>query len=291
MAEQAGEIRVQRRWRLLAPAAFAALVTALALAAARPPDAAAVVCQKPSITGAAVVGQPLTATAGSCTLPVPVTLEWYRCGGDTEATCTTSVQAPGAGPSSYTPVAADAGRRLAVKQVAGEPPVAETSWSPLTGLVQQPVPQQPAGGGSSGGFAGSSPGGSAPPSGAPGGGTTGPRLLSPFPLVKIAGRLTTRGARITRLSVRAPRGSTVRARCRGRGCRTKPSRVRVGRKRVVRLRRFERHVLAGSALQIAITKPGYVGKFTRFRFRLRRAPLRLDACVKPGSWSPVQCPG
>jgi hypothetical protein len=264
-------------------------VTALALAAARPPEAAAIVCQKPSITGAAVVGQPLTASAGSC--PVTVTLEWYRCSGDTDATCTTPVQAPGAGPSSYTPVALDAGRRLAVKQVPAQPLAADSTWSALTELVQQPVAQQPAGGGSSGGFAGSSPGGSAPPSAGPGGGTTGPRLLSPFPLVKIAGRLTTRGARITRLSVRAPRGSTVRARCRGRGCRTKPSRVSVGRKRVVRLRRFERHVLAGSALQLAITKPGYVGKFTRFRFRLRRAPLRLDACVKPGGWSPVQCPG
>ena len=118
MAKHGGQIR-HARARMAALAMLAVLAGLLAIATARPPDAGAVVCQNPSITGAAVVGQPLTATAGSCpSLPVPVTviLEWYRCTGDTETSCTIPVQAPGASPSTYVPVAADAGRRLAVKR-------------------------------------------------------------------------------------------------------------------------------------------------------------------------------
>ena len=43
-------------------------------------------------------------------------------------------------------------------------------------------------------------------------------LMSPFPVVRIAGRVSRRGARIRRLSVNAPPGSSVKIRCIGRGC-------------------------------------------------------------------------
>src|SRR5207245_7669672 len=44
------------------------------------------------------------------------------------------------------------------------------------------------------------------------------RLMTPFPVVRITGKIGRRGARIKRLTVNAPYGATVTVRCRGRGC-------------------------------------------------------------------------
>ena len=44
------------------------------------------------------------------------------------------------------------------------------------------------------------------------------RLLSPFPVVRITGRVTGKGTRIRRLTVVAPLGARVKVRCHGRGC-------------------------------------------------------------------------
>ena len=44
------------------------------------------------------------------------------------------------------------------------------------------------------------------------------RLMSPFPLVRIAGTINRRGSRLRRLSVTAPTGSTLVVRCKGRSC-------------------------------------------------------------------------
>jgi hypothetical protein len=261
--------------RAFALGGLAALAVAVVLGAVRSPEAAAT-CGAPSIGGAELVGGTLTATAGGCSDPLPpdVSLEWYRCSGDTPATCTTSVKARQPSPSSYTPTAADAGQRLGVKQVAvGVLPVPEEDWA-LTGVIQQPP--APPGGGDPGG--GGGPGEQAAP------------LLSPFPIVTIAGRLTRRGARVTRLSVRAPRGSTVLVRCRGGGCPRGAGRAKIGRKRTVRLRRFQGHLRVGAVLELVITKRGFVGKYTRFRIRRGRAPQRTDLCVKPGSKEGSACP-
>jgi hypothetical protein len=45
-----------------------------------------------------------------------------------------------------------------------------------------------------------------------------PHIMSPFPVVRISGKLDRKGALIKRLTVRAPYGATVRIRCRGGGC-------------------------------------------------------------------------
>jgi hypothetical protein len=270
------QIALTRAFALSGLAAVAVLVVFGAL---RSPEAAAT-CGTPSIGGAELVGGTLTATAGGCSDPLPpdVSLEWYRCSGDTPATCTTSVKARQPSPSSYTPTAADAGHRLGVKQVAvGVLPVPEEDWA-FTGVIQQPATPPPGGGDPGGGGGGGGPGEQAKP------------LLSPFPLVMIAGRLTRRGARVTRLSVRAPRGSTVLVRCRGGGCPRRAGRAKVGRKRTVRLRRFQGHLRTGAVLELVITKPGFIGKYTRFQIRRRRAPQRTDLCVQPGSKEGSACP-
>jgi len=44
-------------------------------------------------------------------------------------------------------------------------------------------------------------------------------------------------------------------------------------------------------IELLVTSPGKIGKFTRFRIRRGKAPLRRDMCVAPGSSKPVRCEG
>lgn len=263
--------------------AFAVLPMVLALAAARAPEAEAAICGAPAISGTERAGSTLTAQAGSCAdiFAPDVTLEWYRCSGTTPATCTTRVKAAQPSPSSYTATAADTGLRLGVKQLAsgGLPPTDE-DWD-LTGVIAA-APTPPPGG---------EPGG--PPQSPPQGPPTSPPaapLLSPFPVVAIAGRITRRGARFTKLVVRGPRGARVRLRCSGGGCPQRTGRRTIGRRGFVRLRRFQTVLRHGTVLEVRVTKPGHVGKFASFRIRRRKPPLRTDLCVQPGARTPAPCP-
>lgn len=116
-----------------------------------------------------------------------------------------------------------------------------------------------------------------------------PKLLSPFPVVRIAGTLSGRNTRIRTLSVVAPGGSRVEVRCRGRGC---PGRrvVRPRRAGATAMRAFQRTFRPDTVLEVRVTQPGRIGKYVRFRIRSRRAPARTDACLLPGSSRPTRCP-
>jgi hypothetical protein len=116
-------------------------------------------------------------------------------------------------------------------------------------------------------------------------------LISPFPVVRLAGSLTSRGARIRILSVSAPAGSRVEARCRGRLCPRRRAVTRVRRSgRPVRIRSFERRLQAGVVLEVLVSRPGMIGKHTRFVIRRGRAPKRRDGCLLPGSKRRSSCP-
>jgi hypothetical protein len=57
------------------------------------------------------------------------------------------------------------------------------------------------------------------------------------------------------------------------------------------MRTLERRLLrAGVIVKVFVTRAGTVGKFTRFRVRRGKPPLRSDRCLLPGSSVPVQCP-
>jgi hypothetical protein len=112
--------------------------------------------------------------------------------------------------------------------------------------------------------------------------------MRPFPIVRIAGIVLPRGADVRILSVRAPRGAKVRVRCRGRGCPVS-SLARTSRARLIRIRRFERRLRAGITLELFITKPNRIGKYTRFLIRAGRKPARVDRCLVPGRARPVRC--
>jgi PKD repeat protein len=115
------------------------------------------------------------------------------------------------------------------------------------------------------------------------------RLLSPFPVVTLGGRLTSNGARVTVLTVRAPICSLVTVTCRGRGCPARRASSYVGHKRL-RLRRFERAYRAGAVITIRVSKGNAIGKFTQFRIRRHAAPARNDLCLRPGSSKGSRCP-
>ena len=129
---------------------------------------------------------------------------------------------------------------------------------------------------------------------APSPGTSGARyaLLSPFPIVRIRGHFVGRAVQIEILSVRAPRGAVVRARCRGVGCPRALTAVRArSARRAVRLRRLERRLSAGTVIEIFVAKRGWIGKYTKFKIRSGAAPVRRDLCLRPGLKRPVRCPG
>jgi hypothetical protein len=120
--------------------------------------------------------------------------------------------------------------------------------------------------------------------------------LSPFPIVRIVGRTTPRGAKVTRMTVQAAGGTYVVSRCVGSAgrCPYKQRLSRIpGRRSVlgaVHVRGFERAFRAGVLLRIYVVDAGRTGKFTSFRIRSRHAPRRSDGCVSDLVLRPVRCP-
>lgn len=123
-----------------------------------------------------------------------------------------------------------------------------------------------------------------------------PALMSPFPVVRIAGSFTSSGARLRVLEISAPKTARIDVACRGAGCpRKRQTKVAslgpVARSAaLVRFRRFEHTLRGGVVLEVRVTQAGRIGKYTRFTVRRGRSPLRIDRCLMPGRTSPVTCP-
>jgi PKD repeat protein len=116
-------------------------------------------------------------------------------------------------------------------------------------------------------------------------------LMNPFPIVRIVGTPLRRGAKIKRLSVRAPTGSKVAVSCRGRDCPSPKSSTKRSKGRVIRLRRYERRLRAGTRIGIRISYSNQIGKYTSFVIRRRTRPSRKDLCLPPKTRKPVRCQG
>ena len=130
-----------------------------------------------------------------------------------------------------------------------------------------------------------------PPSKAQRGGSVPPpRLLSPFPIVRLAGSVAEGGTGIDLLAVRAPRGSRVLVRCRGQGCPLKRI-EKIVRRPPLRLNAAEQVMPARVVLEVLVRRGDRIGKFTRFRFRHNRRPRRIDGCLWPGTAQMAPCPG
>jgi len=281
--------------------AVLAVVGLLIVPAAADADTVPVITQAPAITGTPQIGNELSATGAVWTGdPKPTaTWTWQRC-----AKATGGCKAiAGANTERYTVAQADAGAFLRVRVKvanaagsvtaqsapttvvpAGPRPtpsatptatptaVPEPTLAPAPGPVAQPAPAAPP-------APVSVPVVVAPTA-------LVPLALDPFPVVRIKGRLTSKGARVTLLSVRAPRDVRIEVDCTGTDCPARHYRAPAGRRR---LRRFERALRAGTRLEVRVTKPGYVGKFTAFVIRRDAEPKRSDRCLAPGATRPERC--
>jgi hypothetical protein len=249
------------------------------------------------INGTAQAGATLTAHADVPASATTVAWRWLRCQADIRGSCE---RIDGAASDNYDVVAADIGFELRVRldvvyadgdwEYARSEPTAIVLAAPIQTPTPDPSPVPP----------GPTPSAPSPPQ------TVfdpppleppqprrrerhraKPRLLHPFPTIRIRGRLTKTGARVTLLTVRGPRGVRIAARCRGGSC---PARRLAVAASVTRLQRFERRLRAGTRLEIKVTKPGYIGKWSIITIRRGRPPARLDRCVYPGGRRPVRCP-
>ena len=104
------------------------------------------------------------------------------------------------------------------------------------------------------------------------------RAIRPFPVVRMKGRLTSSGAHVSLLSVRAPRAAKVTVHCKGH-CPTKSWAPSKRSKRLTRARAFERSLRSGTRITVIVTRSGYIGKRTTFVIRKGRAPSRTDKCL------------
>jgi hypothetical protein len=118
--------------------------------------------------------------------------------------------------------------------------------------------------------------------------------LTPIPIVRMAGQLTSTGVKVTRLQVRSPRGATVTVRCSGgrkRGCNFKSKTKHSPKSKLLRFREIEHRLRSGAKVSVFVRKGNTVGKYTRFGIRKHRAPSRTDSCLLPGDpFEPQSCP-
>jgi hypothetical protein len=115
-------------------------------------------------------------------------------------------------------------------------------------------------------------------------------FMSPFPVVRLSGRVLDGVTVIRRLAVKASPGALVRVRCVGRDCPARSARRRVSSAGFVRFHRFERSLRRGTRLAIFVRSGEQIGKYTRFVIRAGKPPLRIDRCLIPGRRRPARCP-
>lgn len=261
------------RWLPAAlPVIALALVLPSAAAAHTPP-----VVKLPTIAGAPEVGETLAGSAQATGDPSPVIdYQWLQCAPADEAKCDPIEDATNA---SYLVTARDAGHRLAVRahavNSAGDDrrrsKLTEVVTTPDPGWLPEPTPEptpEPE----------TDPSVAAPFAPAP-------LFLRPFPTVRVKGKVFSRGARITLLRVRAPSGALVVVRCKGSGCSLRRRSLGGGR-----IARLERYLHAGTRITIRISMGDALGKYVRLVIRGGHKPKRIDACLAPGSRSPIECP-
>lgn len=104
-------------------------------------------------------------------------------------------------------------------------------------------------------------------------------ITIPLPLVTLQGTVDKKGnVNVTRLQVRALRGSTVDITCKGKTCPFKTSRRRMITSSL-RLEQLERRLKAPTTLSLRIGRPFQLGKFVQYKLRPNKAPVRRDACL------------
>lgn len=112
-------------------------------------------------------------------------------------------------------------------------------------------------------------------------------FIDPFPVVRIAGRFKGKRTTLRQVMVTAPPGARIRVNCTGRGC---PYRRKAIAVKLVRVRALQRTYRPRATIEIRVTQPKKIGKYTKVTTRRGKAPLRVDRCLMPGRTRPVKCP-
>jgi hypothetical protein len=274
------------------------IITLALLAFAAAPALGATVTEAPTISGDPTPGFELTASAGDWT-PASATpsYDWLRCPASSTAPLSDCNPVPGSCERRYTVRDADLGHRLRVRLTATEPgqPHAFGVSEPTDVVINKTYSIDTPGdsgrtcvdvtstGPGQGTF---TTGGQSGPGTTPAPDTSLP-FIDPFPIVRIAGRFKGKHTKLTRVTVNAPRGARIRVACKGHGC---PYRRKAIAVRLVQVRALQRTYRPKATIEIRVTQPRKIGKYTRIQTRRGKAPLRIDRCLMPGKTRPVKCP-
>jgi len=304
---------------------IALLGPALALGLAVPAQAAGVnVTAAPAISGSAVVGAKLTANGGAWTGPSGTTVGriWLRCSDNSSTSSCAWIGESNS--TTYTLTAADKGKWIrvtlyafkgsdydwmtsnATAVVAAAPtptptptpakapaPVISPTPTPVStpavasGEVPagEPTPEpvaQPLPAATIAAEAAATPSTTAKPAA-----KAKPKMIRPYPAIRISGTLTSTGADIALLTVKAPKGVRITLTCAGKGC---PLREVAQATALFHIQQFERELRAGTKLTITVTKPGYITKVTTILIRRGKGPQRSDRCALPSQTKLIACP-
>ena len=270
------------------------VVVAIAVVAlAATPAFGATVTQPPTISGTAARAAEMTASTGDWTpAGANATYDWLRCDASGDGCRPIS----GSCDRRYTVRDPDVGHTLRVRLTvteAGQEPAFGIS-DPTAIIVDRPYFLPTA---DSGGpcvvVTPTGPGQGTFTSGSPTGPGTTPApdtklsFIDPFPVVRISGRFIRKRTTLTRVTVNAPRGARIRINCTGRGC---PYRRKAVAVKLIRVRALQRSYRPRAVIEIRVSQPRKIGKYTRVTTRRGKAPLRVDRCLMPGKTRPVRCP-
>lgn len=105
-----------------------------------------------------------------------------------------------------------------------------------------------------------------------------------LPLLTLQGTVDGKGVvRVSRLAIRAKRGSTVDVTCKGRHCPFKQLRTTI-LTTSLRLRKLERKLRPSMLLRFRIQYGNdTLGKYVSYRVRRNNTPKRVDSCIDPRS--------
>lgn len=97
---------------------------------------------------------------------------------------------------------------------------------------------------------------------------------------------------VKRLKVRAPAGTTVTVRCKGKrkGCPKRTVQKSRSKGRFIRFKALERRLKPGAKLIITGTKAGFIGEQTTYTIRPGKEPKRVDRCLMSGAKKAIRCP-
>jgi hypothetical protein len=247
-------------------------------------DDAPVVTQAPSIQGTPQVGQTLRAVNGkwSGSQDAAENYTWVRCPDQDFEDCSTIQGATG---TSYTVVNEDVGDQIRVTLTVSLGDDSDHKTSDPTDVVTKAgsggggTPQPGTNNGPS--FTISAP--TKPAGVAP----AGVKLIKPRPVVKISGKYTSTGAKITLFTVKSPKGATVKVACTGH-CPAKSQTLKAGR--TSHATKFQRTLKKGTKLKVTVSRKGYVSYITTITIRAKKAPSRSDSCLLPGKTKTQRCP-